>query len=162
MSLQVWPPSVLISTTPPSRASSAPFESMAVSNQYRWRKLMRSGRVSDTDIGGDISEASVWLTRSFACHRCCVGVISSTLHALAFVHAVCALSKSSDALCFGSSCTLRRNADVDVAAPAMKSGSVTDTVTFDVNAAVPDVSVTLTVPLTVCPGSLAGRVRLPP
>src|SRR5437870_1749468 len=137
MSLHVWPPSVLISTTPPSRARSAPFESMAVSNQYRWRKLMRSGRVSDTDIAGDTSDASVWLTRSFACHRCAAGDISSTLQAPALVHALCALSKSSDALCFGSSCALRRNADVDVAAPAMKSGSVTDTVTFGVNATIP-------------------------
>src|SRR5213592_1550534 len=120
---------------------------------------MRSGRERDTDSSGEISDASVWLMRSFACQRCCVGASSRMLHRALFDgdHAVRGLSKSSDALCFASSCAFSPNAAVNAVEPAMKSGSLTVIVMLGENATVPGASETRMLALTVCPGSLAGN-----
>src|SRR5437764_4833263 len=156
MSFQVEPLSVLISTTPPSMAIVLPLTSTAVSNQWRWLKLMRSGRVRDTASSGDVSDASAELRRSLACHACCSGVSSTTLQREMFdgVHEVPRDSKSSNALCFCSSCALRRNGALNAAAPATKSGSVTETATVGLMVETFGVSETFTLALTVWPGSL--------
>src|SRR5262245_59496413 len=115
MSLHVVPSLALSSTTPPSTGMMLPLESEAVSNQYRWRKLMRSERLGDTTSGGETSEPSLCVSRSLACHRCCAGDCASESHnpvEPAVAHAPGVLSKSSVALCLASACTLSGNGNV--------------------------------------------------
>src|SRR5258706_2713227 len=100
---------------------------------------MRSARVRDAVNGGEISDASVVEEGSIACQRCCVGVSSRMLQRalLVAVHPFPNVSKSSDALCFGSSCALTRKVVMDDAWPETKSGSRTGTRRVGEDAAVP-------------------------